>query len=71
MAAESWATYKLRNESIIVDLMQGQLKSTVVCPQAECGKVSITFDGVRRRDALIRLTSKIFEPFERLLKKPF
>ena len=47
VAAEAWATYKLRNESIIVDLMQGQLKSTVVCPQPGCGRVSITFDPVQ------------------------
>ena len=47
VAAEAWATHKLRNESIIVDLMQGQLKSTVVCPQPGCGRVSVTFDPVQ------------------------
>ena len=31
-----------RNNSIIVDYFQGQLKSTLVCP--DCGKISITFD---------------------------
>ena len=31
-----------RNQSIIVDLMYGQLKSTVRC--IECNNISITFD---------------------------
>ncbi|WVQ75606.1 hypothetical protein IAR50_005234 [Cryptococcus sp. DSM 104548] len=37
-----WDGYKKRNDSVIVDLFQGQLKSTLVCP--ECTKESITFD---------------------------
>lgn len=37
-----WDLYKQRNDSIIVDLFQGQFKSTVNCP--ECDRVSITFD---------------------------
>ncbi|KIK61734.1 hypothetical protein GYMLUDRAFT_243413 [Collybiopsis luxurians FD-317 M1] len=41
-ARESWEGYKRRNDSVIVDLCQGQYRSTLVCP--ECGKVSITFD---------------------------
>ena len=42
VAAEAWATYKMRNDSVILDLFHGLLKSTVVCP--ECPKVSVTFD---------------------------
>eukprot|EP00455_Lapot_gusevi_P009468 TRINITY_DN1423_c0_g1_i5.p1 TRINITY_DN1423_c0_g1~~TRINITY_DN1423_c0_g1_i5.p1 ORF type:complete len:919 (+),score=331.64 TRINITY_DN1423_c0_g1_i5:79-2835(+) len=42
VAAEAWRTHLLRNQSVITDVLQGQLKSTVVCP--ECSKVSITFD---------------------------
>ncbi|GFO28835.1 ubiquitin carboxyl-terminal hydrolase 19, partial [Plakobranchus ocellatus] len=42
VADEAWAQYKLRNDSVVVDLFQGQLKSKLVCPR--CGKVSITFD---------------------------
>ncbi|ETO16862.1 hypothetical protein RFI_20477, partial [Reticulomyxa filosa] len=42
VAAEAWQTYLKRNVSIIVDLLQGQYKSRVECP--DCGKVSITFD---------------------------
>ncbi|KRY28700.1 Ubiquitin carboxyl-terminal hydrolase 15 [Trichinella spiralis] len=42
LATEAWRSYKLRNDSIILDLFHGLLKSTVVCP--ECDKVSITFD---------------------------
>lgn len=42
LAMRSWDGYMKRNDSVIVDLFQGQYKSTLVCP--ECQKVSITFD---------------------------
>ncbi|TFY74055.1 hypothetical protein EWM64_g9957, partial [Hericium alpestre] len=42
LAQESWEGYKKRNDSVIVDLFQGQYRSTLICP--ECQKVSITFD---------------------------
>ncbi|KAG0325036.1 CSN-associated deubiquitinating enzyme Ubp12 [Dissophora globulifera] len=42
VAADCWQIHKARNDSIIVDLFQGQYKSTLVCP--ECNKVSVTFD---------------------------
>ncbi|KAK0202664.1 hypothetical protein DFS33DRAFT_1342014 [Desarmillaria ectypa] len=42
LAKKSWEGYKRRNDSVIVDLFQGQYQSTLVCP--ECRKVSITFD---------------------------
>ncbi|RWS30757.1 hypothetical protein B4U80_07215 [Leptotrombidium deliense] len=42
VAAESWANYKKRNDSIIIDTFHGLLKSTLVCP--ECQLVSVTFD---------------------------
>ncbi|PFH51822.1 hypothetical protein AMATHDRAFT_74701 [Amanita thiersii Skay4041] len=42
LANKSWEGYMLRNDSVIVDLFQGQYQSTLVCP--ECSKVSITFD---------------------------
>ncbi|RPD76448.1 cysteine proteinase [Lentinus tigrinus ALCF2SS1-7] len=38
----SWEGHMKRNDSVVVDLFQGQLRSTLVCP--ECEKVSITFD---------------------------
>jgi len=41
-AAKAWAGYLKRDRSIIVDLFQGQLRSTVVC--ARCGHSSISFD---------------------------
>ncbi len=44
VSREAWDTYLLRNRSIVVDTLQGQLKSKVVCPVETCGKVSITFD---------------------------
>ncbi|GMF27623.1 unnamed protein product [Phytophthora fragariaefolia] len=42
VAKEAWERHLLRNDSIFVDHVQGQFKSTVVCPS--CNKVSITFD---------------------------
>ena len=42
VAAEAWEVYKKRNDSVILDLFHGLLKSTVVCP--ECPKVSVVFD---------------------------
>ncbi|KAE8717492.1 Ubiquitin carboxyl-terminal hydrolase 9 [Hibiscus syriacus] len=42
VAAESWKNHKARNDSVIVDVCQGQYKSTLVCPV--CSKISITFD---------------------------
>lgn len=39
LANESWEGYKRRNDSVIVDLFQGQYQSTLVCP--ECAKVRI------------------------------
>lgn len=42
VAKESWERHLLRNQSVIVDQFQGQLKSKVVCP--DCKKESVTFD---------------------------
>ena len=42
MAKEAWENYKKRNDSIIVDIFHGLLKSTVECP--DCQKISVTFD---------------------------
>lgn len=37
VANEAWRRYKSRNDSVIVDLFQGQLKSKLTCPV--CNKV--------------------------------
>ncbi|XP_073006210.1 ubiquitin carboxyl-terminal hydrolase 8 [Typha latifolia] len=42
VADEYWENHLARNNSIIVNICQGQYKSTLVCPV--CNKVSITFD---------------------------
>ena len=42
VAAEAWGNYLKRDRSIIVDIFQGQLKSSVRCTQ--CGFVSAKFD---------------------------
>lgn len=41
MAKTCWEQYRSRNDSVIVDLFQGQYRSTVVCP--DCDKVSLRF----------------------------
>ena len=47
LAKESWEGYMKRNDSVIVDLFQGQYKSTLICP--ECNKVSGGFHPNGRR----------------------
>ncbi|XP_046440466.1 ubiquitin carboxyl-terminal hydrolase 19-like [Daphnia pulex] len=42
VADEAWQVYKMRNDSVIDDLFQGQFKSTLVCPA--CQNISVTFD---------------------------
>lgn len=42
VADEYWQNHIARNDSIIVDVCQGQYKSTLVCPV--CAKISVTFD---------------------------
>lgn len=42
MSAIYWKGFLARNQSIIVDLMYGQLKSTVQC--LDCGNISVAFD---------------------------
>lgn len=42
LAERLWINHKSRNDSIIVDLMHGQYRSEIECP--DCGKVSVTFD---------------------------
>jgi ubiquitin carboxyl-terminal hydrolase 15 len=42
VAALSWQTHLVRNQSVVVDLFQGLLKSTLSCPL--CSNVSVTFD---------------------------
>lgn len=42
IAAQSWANYQKRNQSVIIDNFYGQFKSKLRCPI--CDKISITFD---------------------------
>ncbi|KAL0912218.1 hypothetical protein M5K25_018180 [Dendrobium thyrsiflorum] len=42
VANEYWQNHLARNDSVIVDVCQGQYRSTLVCPV--CNKVSVTFD---------------------------
>ncbi|KAG0765019.1 hypothetical protein G6F33_006900 [Rhizopus arrhizus] len=42
IAQRSWDYHRARNDSVIVDLFQGQFKSKLIC--SECKNVSVTFD---------------------------
>jgi len=42
VAQETWERHRLRNDSVVMDLMAGQYRSTVRCN--ECHGVSVTFD---------------------------
>lgn len=42
VASKSWAYHKARNDSVIVDLFQGQFKSRLICH--ECGKVNYLWE---------------------------
>jgi ubiquitin C-terminal hydrolase len=42
VAAEAWQNFQRRNRSMIVDHLQGLLKSTLVCPN--CGNTSQKYD---------------------------
>ena len=42
VSKEAWEKHLKRNQSVIVDLFQAQIKSTVCCPN--CDRVSVTFD---------------------------
>ncbi|KAK6079971.1 ubiquitin carboxyl-terminal hydrolase [Seiridium cupressi] len=44
MADQVWDITKRRDDSVIADLFTGLYKSTLVCPDPSCAKVSITFD---------------------------
>ena len=43
IADETWLKYMMRNQSIVVRLFQGQLKSRLVCPL--CSKVNPIIKG--------------------------
>ena len=55
-SAAEWGRYKLRNESVVVDMMRGQLKSHLVCPKTN--KEAVKFDpfismAVRHADVML------------------
>lgn len=45
LANKSWDLYKRRNDSVIVDLFQGQYRSRLTCP--ECQKVGLLLFSIR------------------------
>jgi ubiquitin carboxyl-terminal hydrolase 4/11/15 len=44
LAALAWEQHHMRNDSLVVDLFQGQLRSALRCPDPACARLSITFD---------------------------
>ena len=60
---ESWRDHLNRNQSIIVDLMHGQFKSTVRCPEPDCNHISVSFEPYSQISLPIpqlRLLSQVF-----------
>ena len=56
VAKEAWENHRKRNDSVIVDLFQGQFKSRFVCP--ECQNVSLTFDSFMYLSLPLPVTAK-------------
>lgn len=54
---EAWDDHLARNDSMIVDLFHGQLKSTITCP--DCDRTSIKFDPLMYLTVPIPKTIKI------------
>jgi len=44
VAGEAWESYRKRNQSQLVDLMYGQMRSHLTCPKEECGNEARKFD---------------------------
>jgi ubiquitin C-terminal hydrolase len=60
-ALEEWYAFQLRNQSVLVDLLYGQYKSTLYCPNEKCQNISTTFDTFL--SISLPLTNKV-EPYE-------
>eukprot|EP00921_Rhytidocystis_pertsovi_P008579 GHVQ01014013.1.p2 GENE.GHVQ01014013.1~~GHVQ01014013.1.p2 ORF type:complete len:973 (-),score=103.36 GHVQ01014013.1:4518-7436(-) len=60
VARESWKRHKQRNDSIVVDMFQGQYRSRLQC--SKCSKVSIVFD------PFMYLTLPLPEPIGHVVK---
>ncbi len=58
VANEAWSRHLKRNDSVVVDLFQGQYKSRVQCPK--CSKISVTFDPFMYLSVPIPVTVKKF-----------
>ena len=71
IAAESWKRYKSRNDSIIVDIFHGQMRSVLVCPN--CHQKTVVFDPYMSLPLPIRKESSqqisvVFVPYD--INKP-
>jgi ubiquitin C-terminal hydrolase len=59
VAAESWRRHLLRNDSVIVDIFQGQFKSHLTCPNESCkGKSWRKFDPFQAIPCPVRCHSR-------------
>lgn len=52
-----WNLYRRRNDSVIVDLFQGQYKSTLICP--DCNKIAIKFDEIMYLTLQLPINKKV------------
>ena len=74
VANEHWTLHLKRNQSIIVDLFQGQYKSTITCPS--CNHKSVKFDAfsalslpIPDKDTMISVNCFVFS--SNLIKYPY
>lgn len=69
VAEEAWQRHKMRNDSFVVDLFQGQFKSKLVCPTCSkvTGRVCFTYEGGLKPPLtlfhLLLQVSITFDPF--------
>lgn len=74
VSEEYWQNFLMRNQSIIVDLMYGQLKSRVRC--TKCDYVSVTFDPFLqlqvpipsyKKFEVLKIPADLTKPFEAVM----
>ncbi|PIO27267.1 hypothetical protein AB205_0090220, partial [Aquarana catesbeiana] len=66
VADEAWLRHKMRNDSFVVDLFQGQYKSKLVCPVCAKFLVSISKENSSASDVLESISQSVRVKMENL-----